>query len=162
MNGGKTRLSIEWGHLALVVFIAALVIVYLLDARARSLNLNNLLLVQPASILALVLCAVVIRQCFRRKPELSEAEAAERAAAKRIETGNLGRIAAMAGSLGLMAFGLDVVGFDVASWLFIAIGLVICGERRAWVVLLFPTVFVALLVWSYRLLIPYPITLTVF
>ena len=59
-------LRISFGHLALLAVICIAVIAYLLDARATSLKPNNLLLVQPAALLALVLIAMVIPQCFRR------------------------------------------------------------------------------------------------
>src|SRR3546814_13676435 len=61
------RVVVDWGHLALLLVICAVVIAYLLDARATSLKINNLLLVEPAAIIALILAAVVLPQCFRRK-----------------------------------------------------------------------------------------------
>src|SRR5690554_6828766 len=66
MRDPKTRLAVDWGHLALLLVICAVVVAYLLDARATSLKVNNLLLVQPAAILALILAALVLPQCFRR------------------------------------------------------------------------------------------------
>ncbi|HEX2255337.1 MAG TPA: tripartite tricarboxylate transporter TctB family protein [Afifellaceae bacterium] len=159
MRIGGTRYRIEWGHLLLLFLIAGIVIWYLFDARGRSVNINNLLLVQPAAILALILCAVVLRQCFvpvsAEEPEVTPE-------ARRDDLIAIGRVAAMALAFGLFAFSLETIGFDVAAWLFVAVGLFICGERRSLVLVLFPTVFTAALIYFFRALIPFPLPTFVF
>ena len=158
MRIGATRYRIEWGHLLLLAFIAGTVTWYLFDARGRSLNVNNLLLVQPVAILALFLCLVVLRQCFvpvsAEEPEVTPEE-------RRADLVAIGRVAAMALAFGLFAFSLETVGFDVAAWLFVAVGLFICGERRWLVLILFPTLFTAALIYFFRALIPFPLPTTV-
>jgi hypothetical protein len=142
---------VQWGHLALLLLIAGGVVAFLLDARATSLRINNLLLVQPAALIALVLAAIVLPQCFVRRRETDETESAA----------DLARVAALAACFGLLAFGMEFVGFDVATFLFMAVGLWLCGERRWWVVLLFSAVFTTLLIWGYGALIPFPFPLLV-
>ena len=56
---------------------------------------------------------------------------------------------------------LETAGFDVSCWLFTAVALCICGERRWWVVVLFATVFTVLLIYGYRSIIPFPFPLRV-
>jgi hypothetical protein len=154
MQRGEGRLVVMWGHLALLALIGGVVIAYLLDARATSLRANNLLLVQPASILALILAALVVPQCFRRvAPDAPDAPT---------ETlGDLGKVAALAAAFGAFAISLEIVGFDVATFAFMVIGLYICGERRWWLNLAFSIVFTVLLIYGYGAIIPFPFMLTV-
>lgn len=157
MNNPKTRLAVDWGHLALLLVICAVVVAYLLDARATSLNTNNLLLVQPAAIVALILAALILPQCFRRREEGPEAEGA--APVSRESWGELGKVAALAAAFGAFAISLETVGFDVATFVFTALGLYICGERRVWLIGLFSAVFTTVIVYGYQLLVPYPFPL---
>jgi hypothetical protein len=151
MQRGEGRLVVMWGHLALLALIGGVVIAYLLDARATSLRANNLLLVQPASILALILVALVVPQCFRRVAPDAPAET----------LGDLGKVAALAAAFGAFAISLEIVGFDVATFAFMVIGLYICGERRWWLNLAFSIVFTVLLIYGYGAIIPFPFMLTV-
>lgn len=154
MQSSQGRLLVMWGHLALLAVIAAVVVVYLLDARATSLKINNLLLVQPGSILALILVALVVPQCFKRIP-LSEAEE------RKENLSDLGKVGALAAAFGAFVTTLEVVGFDVATFLFMVVGLFVCGERRWWLILVFSAVFTALLIYGYGAMIPFPFPLTV-
>src|SRR3546814_323585 len=114
------RVVVDWGHLALLLLICAVVIAYLLDARATSLKINNLLLVEPAAIIALILAAMVLPQCFRRK----SAEAAEEGEAPVMRESwlELGKIAAMAAAFGAFKLSLETPGFDATTSLFHAHG----------------------------------------
>lgn len=150
-EGGRHPITVQWGHLALLALIAGVVIAYLLDARGTSLRINNLLLVQPAALLALALVAAVLPQCFVRGRPAGEPES----------LGDLGRVAALAACFGALALGMEHVGFDVATFLFMVAGLWLCGERRWWVVLLFSAVFTTLLIWGYGALIPFPFPLMI-
>lgn len=155
MNTNQGRLVILWGHLALLAVIAAVVVAYLIDARAVSLKINNLLLVQPASVLALLLVALVVPQCFRRlSPEEAAVEHGE-------SLSDLGKIGALAACFGAFAATLELVGFDVATFLFLVAALFICGERRWWLNLVFSAAFTLVVIYGYGALTPFPFPLTV-
>jgi hypothetical protein len=158
MKDPNTRRTVDWGHLALLLLICGVVIAYLLDARATSLKVNNLLLVEPAAIVALILAAMVLPQCFRRK-EIDEADG--EAAAPKESWLDLGKVAALAAAFGAFALSLETVGFDVATFVFTALGIYICGERRVWLIALFSAAFTAGIVYGYQLLVPYPFPLLV-
>ena len=151
---------IAWGHLAFLAFICAVVLAYLFDARAVSTGINNLLLVEPAAIIALVLAAMVLPQCFKRRPAEDSARALTADAALDQDPAthrhDLLKVGAMAALLGIFSCFLEQIGFDVATFLFIAIGLVVCGERKWWVVLLFSAAFTLFVVYGYSTLVPYP------
>lgn len=158
MKDPNTRRTVDWGHLALLLLICGVVIAYLLDARATSLKANNLLLVEPAAIIALILAAMVLPQCFRRK-QIEEADG--EAATPKESWLDLGKVAALAAAFGAFAISLETVGFDVATFVFTALGIYICGERRVWLIALFSAAFTAAIVYGYQLLVPYPFPLLV-
>jgi hypothetical protein len=150
--------AVDWGHLIFATLIAVAVLWYLLNAAAVSVSVNNLLLVAPTAIFALLLYCCVLPQCFRpadeapRHPELA-ALTAGRAAADRQETV---RVLSLGAVLGLFVFSLDQVGFDVAIWLFTLGGMFICGERKALPLLLYPLALAFLVVHGFRAMMPFP------
>ena len=148
-------LRISFGHLALLAVICIAVIAYLLDARATSLKPNNLLLVQPAALLALVLIAMVIPQCFRRATPDTQTN-------KPKETwGDLAKVGALIAAFISLALMLDVVGFDLATFWFMVVALFLCGERNWLLKLGYSAVFTVLLIYGYGAIIPFPFPLTV-
>jgi hypothetical protein len=160
MKDRKARLRVDWGHLALLSVFCGVTVAYLLDARATSLKTNNLLLVEPGAILLLVLAAVVVPQCFSRGA-VAAGEPPATAAERRTRRVELGKVAALAAAFGAFAFSLETIGFDVATFLFTAFGLYVCGERRLWAVGLFSAAFTLAIVYGYQLLVPYPFPLSV-
>src|SRR5690606_32529851 len=97
--------------------------------RATSLRINNLLLVQPTSIIALILAALVLPQCFRRKDAAEGAtEEGDADPAKRETWRDLGKIAALSAAFGAFTVSLETLGFDAATFIFLALGTFICGE----------------------------------
>jgi hypothetical protein len=144
--------DIAWGHLLLLVVIAGVVLAYWLDARGTSLKLSNLLLVQPASLLALGLVLAAIPQAFRPRPTDEGHQEQE---------GGIGRIVALAGAFGAMTLLLERIGFDLATFLFMVVALRVCGERRWWVLALFSAAFTALIIYGYGALVPFPFPLAV-
>src|SRR5690606_21058645 len=112
--------------------------------RATSLRINNLLLVQPASILALILAALVLPQCFRRKNAQSDDAQSE----KRESWQDLGKVAALAAAFGAFSLSLETLGFDAATFIFLSLGVYICGERRLWVIALFSAAFTLAIVYG--------------
>jgi hypothetical protein len=155
----RRRLRVDWGSLLVATALAGGVVAYLLNARGVSLSTNNLLLVQPVAILALVLYLAVVAQCFRYEPPATPAEDAPDALASRAgEVGDLLRIAALAVCFGLFILGLETVGFDVSAWLFTLVALWLGGERRWTVLVLFPIAFAVGVILLFRLMMPYPMT----
>lgn len=153
MQERPEKLVIIWGHLMLLAVIAGTILYYLIDARSVSLRTNNLLLVQPASIIALILVVLVLPQCFRRlAPDAPEAQPTD--------LNELGKVAALTAAFGAMIFSLEHVGFDVGTFIFMVVGLFLCGERRWWVVLPFSAIFTVGLIYGYGYLIPFPFPLT--
>ena len=153
---GQRRVVI-WGHLLLLGVIAAVMLAYWLDARGTSLKINNLLLVQPAAILGLILVALVLPQVF---PKIS-AEDVPDVVQRKQELLKVGRVALLAGAFGIFVFSLETIGFDIATFIFVAVGLYLCGEKKLWVIGIYSAIFTVLVVYGYQALVPYPFPLTV-
>lgn len=148
--------SVEWGHLALIALMAGSAVAYLIDARGTSLNTSNLALVQPAAIVIFVLAAIILSQAFPKiDPESNTPEI------RAVQRSDLWRVALLATAFGAFVFSLEVLGFDLATFLFVACGLYLCGERRAWVVGTYAAVFTVLVVTGYQQLVPYPFPMMV-
>ncbi|MBC7282380.1 tripartite tricarboxylate transporter TctB family protein [Hoeflea sp.] len=157
MGSSGQRRVVIWGHLLLLCVIAAIILAYWLDARGTSLKTNNLLLVQPGAILGLVLVALVLPQVFRKV----SVEEVPDATARRQDLLNVGRVALLAGAFGLFVFSLETIGFDIATFVFVAAGLYLCGEKKLWVIGVYSAIFTVLVVYGYQALVPYPFPLTV-
>ena len=157
--------TVDWGHLLFVTLIAAVVIWYLLDARAVSLRMNNLLLVQPVAIFALIMYLLIVPQCFQRAdregvPE-KPVEDDPLAPALPTETRALLQIGAVGLALGVLVFTLNVIGFDIAIWLFCVAVMVVCNERRPLPLIIFPLAVTLFLVYGFPALMPYPMITTI-
>lgn len=160
--------TLDYGHLALVGLIGGATLWYLFDARAVSTSVNNILLVQPTAIFALVLCLLILPQCFHRVAD----EAAAPAKAKEeeydplmpklpTERSDLIRMGGLGAALGVFVFSLDIVGFDIAIFFFTAASMAICGERRPARLLLYSLAVTICTVYGFRALIPFPMATTI-
>lgn len=158
------RYLVDWGHLVFATFIAALVVWYLLDARAASLSINNLLLVEPLAIFALLMYLLILPQCLRRAdvdpaPEASADDPL--APALPTETKALIRIGSLGLALGFFVFSMNTIGFDIAIWLFALATMLICGERRSIPLAVYPLAVALVAVYGFRALMPYPMVTTI-
>ncbi|WP_026380454.1 tripartite tricarboxylate transporter TctB family protein [Afifella pfennigii] len=148
------RIVVNWGHLALLAVIGSVIAAYLLDTRATSLRVNNLLFVQPAALIGLLLVLLVVPQCFRRRPAGAEAEPAQ-------PLSHLAKAAGLMAALVALALSMERIGFDVATFCFLLAALRLCGERNWFVNLGYSAVFTAILIYGYGTIIPFPFPLTI-
>ena len=158
MTDRSASRGIDWGHLAVLVVLAGIAIWYLHDTWSASSRVRNLILVLPASILALGLAAaiaggVIIRGLKGRgDPALDPDDGIGGSARERLFPLILMAIFA------LYILSLSVTGFDVGSALFIMIALLADGERRPLFLIAYPAVFAAICTLLFRWLLPYPMT----
>lgn len=148
MTQGETRRQVAWAELGFVTAIAAGVLAFLMEARGVSLDPQNLLLLQPTAWVVLGLWAVLAFGCLARRVPAD--------APPRESTADVLRILALVVAFGLCIAGLEQVGYDVAIFAFVLIGLLIGGERHPAALLIFPPLFTLAVIHGFRLLIPYP------
>ncbi len=154
MDRDNARRRVEWGHLVLLALIIGSAIAYLLDARATSTATNNIALVQPTSVFVFILGLLVLSQAFPK----TDGDDAETRASERAE---LIRVGLLAAAFGVFILSLETLGFDLATLLFVAGGLYLCGERRVWVIALYALLFTLIVVSGYQWLVPFPFPMTV-
>jgi hypothetical protein len=155
---------VDWTHLIFITLIAAFIIWYWMDARSVSLSVNNLLLVQPLAIFALLMYLLIVPQCFRRADAVEPDKPAvddPLAPALPTEARELGRVALLGVALGVFVFSLNLLGFDIAIWLFALVTMLICGERRPIPLAIFPLAVALITVYGFRALMPYPMATTI-
>ncbi|MCL1629984.1 tripartite tricarboxylate transporter TctB family protein [Roseibaca sp. V10] len=157
------KLKIQWGHLVLLAIIAGWILAYLLDARATSMRVSNLLLVQPVAILALILVLVLVPQCFvREQPNDNTLAANNQDTPPAKETPlELAKIGILTAAFVALAFLMERIGFDVSVFAFLVLGLYICGERNWIANLAFSAIFTVALIYGYGAIIPFPFPLAV-
>lgn len=148
------KIKVDWGHIFVATLIVAFCVWYLLDTRDASLRISNLIFVQPGVIFAVILYLLILPQCFKRV-EHTETPASATENQNDLTLIQLIRVASLAVAFGLFILGMNTLGFDVSAWLFMMAGLFIAGERRWWVLAVFPPLFTLFVVYGYDLLIPY-------
>ena len=163
MNSDRLSARIDWGHCALIAIMAGITIFYLHDAWQASNRVRNLILVLPASILALTMCLIVLGDVLAaalRKPEpapeMTPHYESERDGPETETLLQRFRPAVLMGTFALYILSLPYLGFDVATALFMAVSLLIDGERRLLFVVGLSIGFAVLVTIAFRWLIPYP------
>jgi hypothetical protein len=116
MQIGKRTYKVDWGHLLVVTAVVVFSIGYLFDARATSLNIQNLLLVQPTALFVLLMYLIILRQCVTVSDDgpvaAAPAVAEEGAAAQADERQGLRRIAALVALFGVFVFTVEEIGYE--------------------------------------------------
>jgi hypothetical protein len=157
--------TVDWGHLVFVSLVAAFVLWYFLDALSVSRSANNLLLVAPLAIFGLGMYLLIVPHCFRRADQETAPEepAPDDPLAPTLPTEfrALARVAALGVALGLFVFSLNLLGFDIAIWLFALATMFICGERRPIPLAVYPVAVACVAVYGFRALMPYPMATTI-
>ena len=156
MTGRSAQRGVDWGHMLLLVVLAGVVVWYLHDAWAASSRVRNLILILPASLLALALAvgiAVGVLVRGLRGEEVSDAEPAEDAGDTLHD--RIYPLILMA-IFALYILTLPVTGFDVGSALFVMVAFLVDGERRPLVLTIYPVIFAAACTLLFRWLLPYP------
>ena len=145
-TGGRVDIP----HLLFAGAIAGWCAWFCIDAWSASRNVENLVLIVPAAALAVVLFAFVAVGCFRRR---AEGNAGRRPIARSL----LARIAGTMALLAVFAAAGPLVGFDVAILAYVALMLLLGGERRPLVLVLVPVLFCAAVVYCFGTVLATPL-----
>ncbi|MCP1337915.1 tripartite tricarboxylate transporter TctB family protein [Futiania mangrovi] len=144
----------SWGHLAFIGAAAAFLIWYFLDAYGASSRLENLMLIAPATAIGLGLCLFLAAAEF-----VTVEGAAPRTALPAVDPRVPLFMALLAAYVAALVYDL---GFDVASFLFLAASLWVLGERRPTLLVVFPAVFTVLIVLGMQELLSIPVPTLLF
>jgi hypothetical protein len=135
-------------EVALLGLIIAFAVWLALDARRASLDLENLVLIVPAAVLTVGTAGwLAVAAVLRQEPTGTAAAPSGGYAMK---------VAGLLLLLVLLVAGLEVVGFDGTSFLFLLGGAWLLGERRPLPLILFAAVFACLVVMALQAILPFP------
>ncbi|MEE4119473.1 MAG: tripartite tricarboxylate transporter TctB family protein [Paracoccaceae bacterium] len=157
----------DLGHIAFIAVIALVTGAYLWDVVSVSTNINNIILVVPLAILLLVLAAVLLVSSVIARSRGARAQEAPPEPADPSEPSAGAEIAAQSGDdirraltllagLGAYVWLYDVIGLDVATFIFVAVGMLLLGIRGRVFVPVFSTIFTLIVVGGADLLLHYP------
>lgn len=158
MIGGKT-LAVDLPHLAFATAIAGWCAWYCQDAWRAQKDVENLIMIVPASAVALILYVVVAAGCFRVVPVEDQSPPPSRRPIDRAITYKI------AGTMALLAAYVvcaPLFGFDVASFLYVLAMLLLLGERRIVVLVLVPALFCVAVIYCFNTVLATPLPLLLF
>ena len=130
MTVKTARLQGSWGHVALLAGFIAFVVWYFIDSMLASDQIQNLLLIGPTSVVALTIAAALLVRAGRRLwlPSAERGKAAGRTDRRGLRH-RYGAPASMASMVAFVAV-LPWLGFDFATFCFVAANMWIYGERN--------------------------------
>lgn len=143
--------------ITIVIFLFTIVILYLGDAYQASSKVSNLLLIVPVSIISGVFLVGILIQIgisvFANQKSLPvETEDKD----EKQTSSEIKKIFSAMGLLAVFTLTINPLGFDVASFLFISLMLLLQGERRLSWLIGYPLVFSLLVSQFFSAMIPYP------
>lgn len=143
------RHPVAWGHVALIGVLASGILAYLWDTVSASQSVANLVLVPAVSAITLVLLGVVLARALAGREPPPEATPAG-------QDSPPWHTAAYLVLLTAYVAALEVAGFDLATFLFVAAALALKGERGVLLLLGYPLGFAVFCSWAFKAMIPYP------
>ncbi len=156
MATGSFRTRFAWGHLAFVAAVAVFCLWYWHDARRASDDVENLLLIQPAALVALLLCAVIAAgSSGNGRPADDQTEGVPSSARE-------GRGIAVAVLLGLYVAAVIPMGFDLATFAFLAAAMYVLGERRLLVLVGYSAALALGMSYAFKSLLSVPVPTLLF
>ncbi len=155
---GRT-VVIDVPHLAFATAIAGWCIWYCQDAWRAQRDVENLIMILPASLLAVILYLFVAVGCVRFVSGPEQDAASPR---RPLRPGLGGKIAGTMALLAAYVIAAPLIGFDVVSFAYVLAMLWFLGERRILVLLLVPALFCAVAIYSFDTILATPLPLLFF
>jgi len=153
------QIQADWGHILMVTVIAAVSVWYFFDARQASHSIYNLIMIVPCviAILVLYLATLVLEVRIHHIDENhSGGEQSLRGLLQPVAVRN----GAMMVLLIVYIVLLEPLGFEIATFFFVGLSLLLQGERHYLRVLIFSLLFSFFATWMVSLLSLAPIPTT--
>lgn len=151
--------TVDWPHLAFATAIAAWCAWYCWDAWAATADVENLILIVPATVVALALYAVIVRGCIRARTSQHTASAPARKPLDRAIAWKIAGTMAMLAALAILG---PLIGFDIATFIYVLAMLLLLGERRIAVLILVPLLFGIVEIYAFNSILAIPLPMLLF
>lgn len=156
---GTKKVAVDLPHLAFATGIAAWCVWFCRDALQSQADVENLIMIVPASIAAVIIYGFVAASCFRVVARTDPAPAPPR---RPLAPGIGLKIAGTMFLLAAFVVAGPLIGFDVASFVYLFAMLFFLGERRILVLLLIPALFCAIAIHLFDTVLATPLPLLLF
>lgn len=147
---------ISTSHLVFLVLVSACAVFLNWSAVSASATLFNLIIIVPSGALVLGLAAFILLKSKDVSPE--KTDAATKQEEKKAFLGDVLLLAVFA----VFCLSLTTVGFDVATFLFVWLGIVLGGARNWVIPPIYSAIFTFALTKGFGSLFPFPMPLMVF
>ncbi len=137
-----------WADLLVLFALAAFTVWYLINSWSASSSTENLIFILPISIVSLLMCGIECIKLLRKKQPQEKSD----------PIGNTFFIMVL---FAAYVLSLETLGFDLGTVLFIALFLLLQGERRIFWLLAYSVVFGALVAIFFSEMLPYPMPMVV-
>jgi hypothetical protein len=151
---GGSKIAVDVPHLAFVTAIVAWCVWFCRDAWLARADVENLIMIVPASVAAGMLYIFVAAGCFRVVGHAASFETR-----RPLDSGVGVKIAGTMALLAALVVAGPLIGFDVASFVYILATLLLLGERRITVLLLVPALFCIVVIYCFDAILPIPLPL---
>ena len=157
-NLSGRQIAIDLPHLAFATAIAGWCAWFLRDAWLSSPDVENMILIAPAGTAAIILYGFVAADCFHRVAGNAEPAPLRPPLAAATGIKILGAMVLLAA---LVVAG-PLVGFDIASFVYLFAMMLFLGERRILVLLLVPLLFCIAAIYCFNAILSTPLPLFFF
>lgn len=169
-----SRYQFDWAHIAFLIGLLVVISFYLSDAIMASSKAENLMMILPVSLIGIGICLCQMRLSISPRASNPDNTPASTSASNDLSTAPKPlsapvesstqrwlfkyRVPIFMGLLGLYLIGLIYVAFDLATFLFIWLSLVLQGERRKVLAFIYALLFALGVTWCLKLMVPFPFT----
>ena len=155
---GRT-VVVDVPHLGFATAIAAWCAWFCQDAWRAQRDVENLIMILPASLLAVILYCFVAAGCVHIVSDPEQGAVAPR---QPLAPGMARKIAGTMALLATYVVAGPLIGFDIVSFAYILAMLWFLGERRILVLLLVPALFCAIAIYCFNTILATPLPLLFF
>lgn len=152
-RAGHRTLVVDLPHFLFLTTVAGFCAWYFHDAYTASDTLENLLLIEPAVIAVGILYLVILRSVIHVVPHETRVAAERQPLSPLVQRRIFGGMALLIVYVAVMG----VIGFDVATVLYVGLTLALLGERRPVMLVVLPVVFGLLVVYAFRMMVTVPV-----
>lgn len=153
LRAGRRIVVVDVPHFLFLTGLVGFCTWYFFDAYTASDTLENLLLIEPAVIAAVILYFVILRDVIWVVPDPDVVTTGRPPLSILVRTRIFGGMALLIAYVALMG----VIGFDVATVVYVAATLALLGERRPVMLVALPLVFGLLVVYGFRQMVTVPV-----
>jgi hypothetical protein len=152
---GSSQIAVDVPHLLLATGIAGWCAWLCWDAYHSSADVENLILIAPISAAAVILYVFILLSCFHR----TSAVDMDPTPRKPLVPGTALKVAGSMALLAAFVLAGPLVGFDIASFVYILAMMAFLGERRILMLLLVPLLFCVTAIYCFNNLLATPLPL---